>query len=72
MTKEEFLTELQTMIGAAGKITEQTVLSDIPEWDSLAAMSAVSLFEDKLNKEINLAEIEQMSTVSDLVKAAGL
>ena len=65
MTKEEFLEELKTITGTVGKITEQTLLADIPEWDSLAAMSTVSLFEEKLGKEIDLATIEQMTSVSD-------
>ncbi|MBR4127039.1 MAG: acyl carrier protein [Alphaproteobacteria bacterium] len=72
MTKEEFLNELTAIAGTTKKISEKTLLADIPEWDSLAAMSTVSFFEEKLKKEIDLGTIEQMKTVSDLMKAAGL
>ena len=72
MTKEEFLNELTMLTGTPRAITENMFLADIPEWDSLAAMSTVSLFEEKLGKEIDLAAIEKMTSVSDLLKAAGL
>lgn len=72
MTKEEFLNELTMLTGTPKAITGNMLLADIPEWDSLAAMSTVSLFEEKLGKEIDLAAIEKMTSVSDLLKAAGL
>ena len=72
MTRNEFLIELTAIIRASRPLTEDLSLDDIPEWDSLAAMSTVSLFEEKLGKEIDLATIEKMTSVSDLIKAAGL
>ena len=72
MTKEDFLNELTKLTGTPRAITENMLLTDIPEWDSLAAMSTVSLFEEKLGKEIDLAAIEKMTSVSDLLKEAGL
>ena len=72
MTKEEFLNELTMLTGTPRAITENMLLTDIPEWDSLAAMSTVSLFEEKLGKAIDLAAIEKMTSVSDLLKEAGL
>ena len=72
MTQEEFLNELTALTGTPRAITENMLLEDIPEWDSLAAMSTVSLFEEKLNKEIELTTMEKMRSVSDLIKAAGI
>lgn len=72
MNKEDFLKELASVMNRSAAITEEMNLADIPEWDSLASMSVVSIFEEKLNKEINLEDIEKMTTVADLIKAAQL
>lgn len=72
MNKEEFLKELAAAMTREAPLSENTALADIPEWDSLASMGVVSLFEERLNKEISLQDVEGMETVADLVRAAGV
>lgn len=72
MNREEFLKELAAAMTRETPLSESAVLADIPEWDSLASMSVVSLFEERLNKELSLKDVEAMETVGDLIRAAGV
>ena len=71
MTKDEFLRELTATMNRDEAISENMLLDDIPEWDSLAKMCAVTLFEDAFGKEVNIEEIEKMVSVNDLLEKAG-
>ena len=47
-------------------ISMDMALKDIPEWDSMAAMVALAMAEQNFNKKISLADLETLTTVSDL------
>lgn len=51
----------------SGTLQADTSLDDVEEWDSLAAISFISLLDSKLNKEVDLARLKRASTVSDLL-----
>lgn len=71
MTREELLKELANAMNRDEAISEDMLLDDIAEWDSLAKMCVITFFEDTFNKDLTLDEISQMTIVSDLIKKAG-
>lgn len=72
MTKTEFLEKLQDIFERDEEVTEDMVLNDIEEWDSLSQMAIMAFFNKTLSIALLPAEIKEMRTVSDLIKKAGL
>lgn len=72
MTKAEFLEKLQDIFERDGEITEDMVLEDMDEWDSLSAMAVMAFFNKSLSITLLPAEVREMKTVAELVKKAGL
>lgn len=72
MTKEEFVQEFieALEIEDASLIQETTVFKDLEEWDSLAALSTISLIGDEFGVTINnkvLRSVETLGELYDLV-----
>lgn len=72
MTKEEFIQEFieALEIEDASLIQETTVFKDLEEWDSLAALSTISLIGDEFGVTINnkvLRSVETLGELYDLV-----
>ncbi|MDT3694572.1 MAG: phosphopantetheine-binding protein [Mucispirillum sp.] len=72
MTKAEFLEKLQDIFERDDEITEDMVLEDMDEWDSLSAMAVMAFFNKSLSITLLPAEVREMKTVAELVKKAGL
>lgn len=72
MTKEEFLEKLQDIFERDDEITEDMVLEEMDEWDSLSAMAVMAFFNKTLSITLLPAEVREMKTVAELVKKAGL
>lgn len=72
MTKQEFLEKLQDVLERDDEITEDMVLADMEEWDSLAAMAVMAFFNRQLSITLLPAEVREMKTVQDLIKKAGI
>lgn len=72
MTKTEFLEKLQDIFERDEEVTEDMVLNDIEEWDSLSQMAIMAFFNKTLSIALLPAEIKEMRTVSDLIKKAGI
>lgn len=43
---------------------------ELEEWNSLAALSVISMFEDELDKELAVADFKKAQTIEDLFKLA--
>ena len=71
MTKQEFITQLRESIQTEMDLNENTLLSEIPEWDSLAMLGLLALF-DELEVEVGIDELEECKSVEDLLKKAGI
>ena len=71
MTKQEFIENLKENIQTSMELNEDTLLDDIPEWDSLAMLGLLSLF-DELNVEVDIDELEECKSIKDLLKKAEL
>ncbi len=72
MNKEEFLEKLQDVLERDEEITEDMVLEDIEEWDSLSAMALMAFFNKSLSITLLPAEVREMKTVMDLINKAGI
>lgn len=70
MTKEDKLGILaEAMDIDVDELKEDVALSSFDEWDSLAALSFMSLLYNKLQKKITPAEVKDLETVADAIAA---
>lgn len=72
MNKDEFLREFSVAINRDDPVTEDMLLKDLPEWDSLGIMCVVTMFEDVYKRSLTFEEISKYETVKDLIKLAGI
>ncbi|MBS7350873.1 MAG: acyl carrier protein [Comamonas sp.] len=66
---ENFLTAVDFQ--EAVEVTADTILKDLPEWDSLAALGVIVMFDVDYNKTITGDDLKACITVSDLHKLLG-
>ena len=50
-----------------GSLTEDTVLSDLDEWDSITRLSLLIYYEEEQGKKLTGDEIKAFTTVKDLI-----
>ncbi len=67
MKKQEFLEKFIDACEIEEAIDESTVLNDLDEWDSLAAVTTLALFKKNLNLNIGAQDIKSCVTVGDLL-----
>ena len=68
MTKEEKIKLLEeTFEVDDNTLNENTVLSELEEYDSIAKLSLIVLFEDTFNKRLNKQTIDSFVTISDIL-----
>lgn len=53
------------------EVTAQTVLIDLPEWDSLAALGVIVMFDIEYGKTITGDDLKGCNTLEDLFKLLG-
>ena len=70
MTKNEFLELLVETIDSEEELNENTLLEDIEEYDSIAVLSLMSMYDD-LGVKVSPSDFQHLKTVSDLIKLAG-
>ena len=51
----------------ASKLGESTVLADLEEYDSLAKLSLIVMFDEQFGKKINAETVRQFVTVGDIL-----
>lgn len=72
MTKSEFLDKLQDIFETDAELTEDMVLEDMEEWDSLTMMAVMAFFNKTLSIPLLPTEVKTITTIGELVKKAGL
>jgi len=72
MTKEEFLAEMQDVLQTDDTLTEDTVLNDLAEWDSLSMMATMAFFDKNFGVKIGLKEFKEIDTMAGLIAKAGI
>lgn len=48
-------------------LEESTELGNIPEWDSMAVISTIAMFDSVYNKDIKSEDIKKFITVRDII-----
>lgn len=56
----------------AGTITEDTMIADVEQWDSLAHVMIIGELEEKLGISIPLEEAIELTGMRELLEKAGL
>ena len=70
MTKDEFLELLSETIDTESELSEELLLDEIEEYDSIAILSLISMYDD-LGVKVNPSDFQNLKTVADLIKLAG-
>lgn len=71
MNKQEMFSALEEILMLdEGVLKEDSVLADFEDWDSLAFLSLMTLFDTKLQMNIISDQIANLKTVSDILKLA--
>lgn len=68
MTKEEFVQEIMEIfeIEDASLVQDTTVFRNLDEWDSLAALSTISMIDDEFGVTINNKDLRSVETLGEL------
>jgi len=53
-------------------LTPETQLQDLPEWDSLAALGVIVMFDMEYGKSITGDQLQKISTIGELFVLTGL
>jgi len=70
MTKEEFIEFLIETIDTEDEINENTLLDEIEEYDSIAILSLMSMYDD-IGVRVNPKDFVELKTIQDLINLAG-
>lgn len=70
--KEKIMELITEVLGVEeGTITEETLIEDIEQWDSLAHVMIIGELEAKLNIVIPIDEAIELTGVKDIFEKAG-
>ncbi|MFZ2889153.1 acyl carrier protein [Sulfuricurvum sp.] len=73
MTKQDLITEIEDILQVdEGSLNEETALASLEDWDSLAFISIIALFDKKLSKKVSLDELKQCQSVGDIIALSGI
>lgn len=68
MTRQEVVTFIEeTLELDANTLTEDVLLGDLPEYDSMAKLSLIVLADDEFSKKLTGEQIRAFVTVGDMV-----
>ena len=68
MTRDEMIRMIEDMLDVeSGSLTEQTLLADIEEYDSMAKLSLIVMSDDEFDKKLTGEQILKFVTIQDIV-----
>ena len=67
MKKEELLIKIKDLLLRKDPINPSMKLSEIEEWDSLAIISIISLYDKNFSTVITVEKINKCETIKDLI-----
>jgi acyl carrier protein len=70
MKKEEFIELLIETIDTEDEINENTLLDDIEEYDSIAVLSLMSMYDD-IKVKVSPKDFIELKTIQDLINLVG-
>lgn len=70
---EQFIESFQTAVDFQDpvEITGATELRSLPEWDSLAALGVIVMFDVEFGKTVTGNDLKAATTIADLYKLVG-
>jgi len=69
MSTEEILEWLSELFNEPkGSISLETLREDIPEWDSLGALTLMAEMDEKFGVVLSNSELDSLSAVSDIME----
>lgn len=68
ITKEELLEEIKITLQREEEISLDTELEEMEEWDSLAYISIISLYDRLFEFIITIDKLKKSKTINDLIK----
>lgn len=71
MTKQEFLNELAEIMQLEIALTGSENLEDFIEWDSMASIGVMSLFDMEFGITLKATDLKNASTINDLIALVG-
>jgi acyl carrier protein len=72
MTNQEKIALIEeTLEIDGGTLTENTLLSDVAEYDSMAKLTLIVLCDDEFNKKLTGEQIRSFVTVNDILNFMG-
>lgn len=68
MTNEEKISMIEEALEIdANTLTEETILTEIKEYDSMAKLTLIVLFDDEFNKKLTGEKIKEFKIVKDII-----
>lgn len=72
MKRNEFFNRIIELLNSKDNLSEQSVIADISEWDSLMSLEIIQLFVDCCGKAPDIDEIRKCVTIGDILNLANL
>ena len=68
MTNEQKIKTIEEILDLEeGTLTEETVLRDLEDWDSVAIISFIAMMDDEFDKIVKGSVVREQKTVADLM-----
>ena len=68
MNLQEKLTLIEEVLDVVeGSLTPETLLAEVDEWDSIAALSLVVMLDEKFEKTVSGVQIKALASVNDIL-----
>lgn len=72
MSRDELLRKIETLANCdPGTLKGSEPLESLDDWDSLAVLSVISLFDDQLHVIVPAAAVHEAKTIDDLINLVG-
>lgn len=72
MNRTEFLTKMQDILQKDDKLSFDTQLSELEEWDSLSKITTLAFLDREFSITMLVSEIENFKTIEDIAKKCGI
>jgi acyl carrier protein len=71
MTKKDFLNELTEIMQLDEVLIGDEVLEDFDEWDSMANLGVLSMFDIEFSTNLEIDSLKNIKTITELMVLAG-
>jgi acyl carrier protein len=68
LTEEEFLENMQDLLGTESTLALETELYDLDEWDSMCMLNTFDFAEENFNITLDVADFKEFVTVGDIFR----